>query len=129
MIDKYLKTTYQRRGRGPDEYDCWGLTRTVRHEVFGKSLLPSFGSICPADKLKLTDACIETRKTGGFKPVTASPGAIATAWRASVCVHVGICVLVDGRMWVLETDEPAGPALISVPRFESRYTKVIYYDD
>lgn len=127
MISKYLKTTYERRARGPDKHDCWSIVRSVRHEVFGKSLLPSFGAICPQDKKGLTDACVEVRQD--FNQVPARAGAIATAWRASLCVHVGICVEVDGRLWVLETDEPAGPALVPVKTFESRYTKVIYYDD
>lgn len=130
MIQRYLKTSYQRGGRGPVAYDCFGIVRAVRHEVFGKSVLPSFGNICPQDKRNLTAACIDVRDAKGFHPVQQPvPGAIATAWRASLCVHVGICVEVDGRLWVLETDEPAGPALIALDRFEDRYTKVIYYDD
>ena len=127
MISKYLKTTYERRARGPGKYDCWGIVRAVRHEVFGKSLLPSFGAICPQDKKGLTDACVSVRQD--FDQVSARAGAIATAWRASLCVHVGICVEGDGRLWVLETDEPSGPALVPVNTFESRYTKVVYYDD
>lgn len=129
MIKQFMSTIYVRGARGPREYDCWGLVRAVRHEVFGKSLLPSFGGICPQDKRSLTDACIDVRDTGGFHPVAPRPGAIATAWRASLCVHVGICVEVDARLWVLESDEPYGPALVALDRFEARYTKVIYYDD
>src|SRR5690625_4823035 len=129
MISEYLKTSYKKGGRGPLEYDCWGLVRTVRHEVFGKPLLPSFGSICPRDKRELTKACNAVRQEGDFQVVSKRVGAIATAWRASLCVHVGICVEVDARLWVLESEEVTGPALISPSLFEARYTKVIYFDD
>lgn len=129
MISKYLKTEYERGGRGPEKYDCWGLVRAVHHELFNRPLLPSYGAICPTNKAGLTKACADVKESGRFIEVASQPGAIATAWRASLCVHVGICVLVDGRLWVLETDEPDGPVLSSQSAFESRYSKVIYYDN
>lgn len=129
MIDKYLFTRYVKGGRGPVDVDCWGLVRLARHELFGRSMLPSYSEIDPADKAALTAAALDVRDQGGFVPVAPAPGAIATAWRGRLCVHVGLIVQADGRPWVLETDEPTGPCLTPIPEFENRYTKVVYYAD
>lgn len=129
MTNRYLDTRYVKYGRGPVDFDCWGIVRQARHEMFGLPMLPGYTEISPDDKKGLTEACNQVRIDGGFKPVMARPGAIATAWRASLCVHVGLVVEGDGRLWVLETDEPTGPCLTPLSKFESRYTRVIYYDD
>jgi cell wall-associated NlpC family hydrolase len=129
MIEKYLSTKYVKGGRGPVEMDCWGLVRTARADIFGRELLPAFDGISPDDKKCLTEACDEVRLDGGFIPVEARAGAIATAWTARLCVHVGLVVNADGRMWVLETDEQTGPCLTPIQSFESRYTRVVYYDN
>ena len=124
-----LKTRYVRGGRGPVDADCWGLVRMARLGLFGRSLLPSFSDIAPADKKGLTSACLTVRDDGGFREVGIQPGAIATAWTGRLCVHVGIVVESDGRTWILETDEGTGPALTRPGLFEKRYARVIYYDD
>lgn len=129
MINKYLFTRYKKYGRGPDEFDCWGIVRTARAELFGKDLLPSYAEIDPQDKRALTQACEQVRVDHVFNESVAVAGAIATAWRARVCVHVGLVVEADGRLWVLETDVETGPCLTRIDQFEQRYTKVIYYDD
>lgn len=128
-IDDFLRTRYVKHGRVAPELDCWGLVRLARADLFRRSLLPAFDGIDPMDKRSLTAAALGVRQDGGFSEVPARPGAIATAWRGRLCVHVGIVVESDGRLWVLETDEPAGPMMIRLPVFESRYTQVIYYDD
>lgn len=128
-LDDLLKTRYRKYGRGPDEHDCWGLVRVARAEIFGRDWLPSYAEIDPQDKSGLTQAALTVRRRGHFAEVGIQPGAIATAWRASLCVHVGIVVEADGRLWVLETDEGTGPMMIRPSVFEGRYTKVIYYDN
>lgn len=129
MIDTYLKTRYVKGGRGPDDIDCYGLVRLARHEMFGLPLLPLYAGVTMDDKLSITNACKDISREQGFVPGFARPGAIATAWRVRLCVHVGLVVDADGRLWVLETDDAAGPRLTPISKFESRYTKVIYYDD
>lgn len=128
MIGKYLDSKYKAGARGPVLFDCWGLVRAVRHEVFGLSMLPSFSDIAPEDKKSLTAACADTVLMNELLPVAAQPGAIATAWHGRVCVHIGIVVSVDGRTWVLETEDKTGPCLSELRKFEARYAKVIYYD-
>lgn len=126
-LDRFLATRYVKYGRHGGDLDCYGLVRLARHELFGLPLLPLFGDIAPEDKQGLTAACKDVSK--GFSPTMANPAAIATAWRGKLCMHVGLVVEADERLWVLETNEISGPCLTPIPRFESRYTKVIYYDD
>jgi len=101
----------------------------ARTELFGKRLLPLYADIKPGQFNEITRACEATATMECMVPCEVSPGAIATAWRASVCIHIGLVVLADGRVWVLETDEPTGPCLTPIFDFERRYTKVIYYGD
>lgn len=129
MINKYLMATYIKGGRGPNELDCWGLVRLARVELFGKSLLPSYSDVDPQDKRRLTEACKQVASAHQLKQCEPTEGAIATAWRGKLCVHVGLVVNADGRQWILETDEASGPCLTPIPTFESNYSKVIYYDD
>lgn len=128
-IDDFLRTRYVPFGRTVPELDCWGLVRLARASLFGRPMLPSYSENDPDDKAGLTMAASEVQEQGGFREVPPSPGAIATGWRARLCVHVGLVVEADGRLWVLETDTGAGPTLTKINAFEVRYTRVIFYDD
>jgi hypothetical protein len=61
------------------------------------------------------------------------PGAIACCYRGSLCTHIAIVVEIDGRLMILETDEPGkgrhGPRLVSLKPFQQRYLRVVFYDD
>jgi hypothetical protein len=127
MIEHYLRSTYQDGGRGPSAFDCYGLVRAVRHELFKLPLLPVYGAISPDDKRSMTHICKrEAQELKACKPV---PAAIATAWRGKVCLHVGVCVEIDGRLGVLETGRKCGPRWQSLRDFERHYLEVIYYHD
>lgn len=40
---RYMFATYKDKGRGPDEFDCWGLVRQIQMDQFGVEL-PSLAS-------------------------------------------------------------------------------------
>lgn len=128
MLTSYLTSRYQDGGRGPGAFDCWGLVRTARHQLFGLPLLPSYGAIAADDKLRLTGAALEVMRTG-FAPAPPIPGAIATCWRGRLCQHVALVVEADGRLGVLETGSRCGPRWLPLKVFEELNLKVIYYDD
>lgn len=128
-IDDFLATRYVKYGRVAPDLDCYGLVRLARVELFGRGEMPSFEHIDPSDKRGLTGAALDVRNDGGYAEVAISPGAIATAWRGRLCVHLGIVVEADGRLWILETDEGIGPSLTRPNKFEPRYTSLIYYDN
>lgn len=128
MIQHYLATTYRRYGRGPDSFDCWGLVRDARVQMFGKPLLASYGEVGGQMAREMTEAVNATIQRH-LQPCKPLPGAIAMGWRGRLCVHVGIVVEADGRPWVLETDSGTGPVLSRIKDFEARFLKVTYYDD
>lgn len=128
MIAKYLKTTYRKGGRGPIEYDCWGLVREVHHEYFGRPLLPSLTEATPGAFRRITESVHAAHQDVLTYDVDIRPGAIVEAWMGSLCVHIGIVVEVDRRLMILETDNPNGPVLTKPPLFVSRYTKVRFFD-
>lgn len=128
MIERYLQSSYKEGGRGPMEFDCWGLVRLARHQLYGLPLLPSFGAICPDDKNSLTRAAQHTISQH-LQPSRAMPGAIASCWRGRLCLHVGLVVVLDGRLGVLEIDKRISPHWQRLSDFESRHLRVEYYHD
>jgi len=128
MIQQYLATTYRRYGRGPEAFDCWGMVRDARVRMFGKPELTSHGDVGGDDARGMT-AAVNATINSSLRPASKSPGVIAMGWRGRLCVHVGIIVDVDNRLWVLETNDKTGPVITRIPDFESRFLKVTYYDD
>ena len=126
---QFLRTRYVRGGRGPVDYDCWGLVRDARVALFGRALLPVLAEASPGDLRSITRATSHVIGLHGFAQCSPRVGAIATAWIASLCVHVGLVVEVDGQLRILETDEPTGPCHTAINRFQARYTRVLFYDD
>lgn len=126
---QFLRTRYVRGGRGPVDYDCWGLVREARSALFGRASLPVLADARPGELRGITRATEHVIGLLGFVQCGPRPGAIATAWMASLCVHVGLVVEVDGQLRILETDEPTGPCLTAINRFQARYTRVLFYDD
>lgn len=128
-MNRFLKSRYVAGGRGPEEYDCWGLVRDARVELFGRPLLPLLSDARPGELRSITRATDHVIGLHGFVQCSPRPGAIATAWQASLCVHVGLVVLVDGQLRVLETDVATGPCHTAINRFRARCTRVLFYDD
>lgn len=126
---RYLQTRYVRGGRGPHEFDCWGLVRDARSELFGRPLLPLLADAKPGELRGITRATEHVIGLHGFSQCQPRPGAIATAWLARLCVHVGLVVEIDGQLRILETDDPSGPCHTDINRFQARYTRVFFYDD
>lgn len=129
MINDYLLTRYKPGGRGPDVFDCWGLVRAAKVELFGGAQLPACASTLPGNIAGLTREVDHVTTACALREVEAIPGSIATAWRGKLCVHVGLVVDADGSRWILETDVESGPCLTRIAKFEQRYTRVAYYAD
>lgn len=130
MIDEYRKCRYREGGRGEVEggtryFDCWGLARAVRHEVFGFPLLPSYGSIMPSNVRGMTRAVNE--EAPSLRKIDApEPGAIALTWNGGICKHIGVCVELNGRPGVFEI-RARGTRWLSRKSFEAFAPRVEYY--
>ena len=102
--------------------------RELRVELFDLPLLPLYGGINADDKRSLTKAASETI-SGHLKECDMRIGAIAACYRASLCVHVGLVVEIDGKLHIAEIGSKTGFRILSIERFEAAYTKVRYYID
>lgn len=127
MIEDWLKIPYVDYGRSRLGCDCWGLVRMVRHELFGHEL-PSFGLIAPDNKRALTKAANTVISENLTPTTTPKHGTIATVWRGAVCTHVGIVLLIDGRLAVLETNKGSGPRWMRLGDFQKIHPIIKYYD-
>lgn len=127
MIEKYRNIPYVKGGRDLAGLDCWGLVRLVRNEIKG-DLLPEFNGVDPLDKRNLTKSKESCVIDFDLKRVDISSGAIVCGFTGKLCFHVGIVIEVDGRLFILETDEGTGVVLTSPQMFKSRFSKVEYYD-
>lgn len=128
--DSLMRSRYVEGGRGPEEFDCWGLTRTGRTELFGLPLLPMCADAVPGNIPAITRSVHAVASKHGMHPdVDPAPGMIATGWHGRLCVHVGLVVRLDGLLYILETDKSTGPTCTRMRAFEGRYSKVVYYAD
>lgn len=105
--------------------NCWALVRIAAKELFG-IIYPSYN--CDSYNKRLTTATAERIQRDVRQSGVAIAGRAAFAYHGRLCVHTGIVVNADSREWILETDEPTGPVLTSIPDFERRYTRVDYYE-
>lgn len=128
-LERFLTTRYVEGGRGPNEYDCYGLTRDARVELFGLPLLPECADAKPGLIPVITREVARVARERRMSDASPAPGHVATAWHGRACVHVGVVVWVNGGLRILETDKPTGPCLTRLDQFEGRYSKVVYYAD
>jgi hypothetical protein len=112
----------------PPLFNCWSLVVDMRVNLFGFPLLPLHGGIHADDKRELSKAAKSTIDSHLIESKI-QIGAIAAAYRASLCVHVGIVIEIDGKPHIAEIGSKTGFRIISVERFEASYTKVRYYID
>jgi hypothetical protein len=112
----------------PPLFNCWSLVVDMRVNIFGLPLLPLHGGIHADDKRQLSKAASSTIDSHLIESKI-QIGAIAAAYRASLCVHVGIVIEFDGRLHIAEIGSKTGFRILSIERFEATYTKVRYYID
>lgn len=128
MLTKYLSATYEDGARGPDRYDCWGLVRAVRQELFGLPLLPSFGAVRNTMPAAFTRAYEE--QAALMEECRPEPGAIAAVFRGRIVIHVAVVVEIDGALAALEIrNDRTSARWMRLPDFEASYLRVIYYRD
>lgn len=129
MINHYLlNATYLAGGRGPVEFDCWGLVREVRHRVCGRQLLPEWGAV-GFDRLRANTRAYHEKAPQMRRCDQPEPGAVAAAFRHNLCVHVGVVLSVDGRLCIMDINPGGRARRISVARFEAGFQEVRYYND
>lgn len=127
-LDDLLKIPYLANGRDLSGVDCYGGVRLARAHLFGRDMMPDYTTVEGSDKKAMTTAMLS--ESAGYNVVSRRAGAIATAWRGRLCTHIAICVIIDGRLMILEWDNDAPmPRLVQPSLFERQYSRVVYYDN
>lgn len=126
-LNRYLSSEYKDGGRGPYEYDCWGIARAIRHDLYGCSLLSEWGHVDPNSKRQVTGAWHEAKPL--LHRVDPSLGALACVFRGKLLLHMGVVIDSDRGLSVLETLPETGPRILPLSRFERIYTRVEYWND
>lgn len=126
MIDimPYLYAHYVDCGRELPGVDCWGLVLLVRRELGLPELEQNL--VSGKDAKGFTKAY--RRQIEALETCEPEPGAIAAAFRGTLCLHVAVVLEIEGRLGVLEITE-SGSRWMRVTAFEQKYGKVVYYRD
>lgn len=133
MIAKYLNCHYKSGARGEVVdgivyQDCWGLTRAVRAEVYGRGWLPDFAQARYSRKGSVQQAYGE--QSQAMQRCERTEGAVIAVLRRGVCIHVAVMV---GGNQVLEIKREGNKARLTPWReFVRQYPRpmweVAFYD-
>lgn len=126
-LNDFIGKQYEDGARGPEKHDCWSLVRSIRHEVYGLPLLPSFGHVRHTMPKEFTKAYREGVK--GLHKCGPEVGAVAAVLRGAICVHVAVVVEISGELAAMEINPKTNCRWLRIPDFERRYLKVEYYRD
>lgn len=121
--DKYLSVTWRMGGRLYPELDCYGVVHEVRRDL-GLPVWPAFeGVIKDGNSMDL--AC--RKFMCNVSKCAAQNGAVAACYEGGLVAHVAIVVLIDGALYVIESNPTKNVTILPLRRFERRFVKVEYY--
>lgn len=126
-VNKYLSCGYKDGGRGPDQYDCWGLVRYVRHAELGKRLLAEYGSLRNTDPREFTRAY--EAESSLMELCAPEPGAIASVMIGRICTHVALVVDSADGLRILEINPSRGPRCLPLHRWMRDHATVTFHRD
>lgn len=126
MINDWLAIPYKAFGRDQSGADCWGLVTIARKTIRGDDL-PLYPDISPIDKPEITRAAGQMI-ANGWRKSDPIPGSVATVWRFGLLLHIGIVLMNDGMLGVMDTTSTSGVKWQRLTDFERHHQKVIYYD-
>lgn len=129
LVD-YLTARYKDGARGEDGYyDCWGLTRDVRHFVYGKPRLLEFAGANRFTPITLAKAA--NKQTAQLEPLLKPVvGAVIGVYKKDICHHVAVAVENNGKIEVLDINPQTGVRLSTLKDFTARFYghEVRFYD-
>ncbi|MNE77926.1 hypothetical protein D3C80_1742860 [compost metagenome] len=126
-MNQYLECTYRDGGRGPTEYDCWGICRHVRHFELGLKLLPEYGSLRNTSPRDFTKAY--RTESHLLRECGPEHGAIAAVLIGEICVHVALVLVVEGRFKILEINPTRGPRVLPLEKWLRDHNRVTFHND
>lgn len=127
-INDYLeRAVYVDGGRGPVEYDCWGLVREARAKHMGLSELPVYGELRNDSPRLFTRAY--RREARKLRECQAEHGAIAAVMIGEVCVHVAVVIELAGELWILEINPQRGPRKMRLALWLQEQPRATFHND
>lgn len=127
-INDYLDSAvYVDGGRGPIEYDCWGLVRDVRALHLGRGALPLYGELRNDNPRAFTKAY--RREAAKLKECEAKHGAIAAVMIGKTCAHVAVVLELGGELWILEINPEKGTRKVRLESWLRDHVQVTFHDD
>lgn len=126
-LNDYMVSKYVDAGRIWPDLDCYGLARLVRHDVYGKSLLPMLGGHGGKDKVKqTTDVMRNIYLLDKTDNITAE--CLVFAFRRKLCEHIGVVVSLNGIRRVMDINQHTGVRIVTMSTFDKFFNRVEYYD-
>lgn len=127
-LNDYLDTAiYVDGGRGPVEYDCWGLVREVRAKHLGLSELPLYGALRNDDPRSFTKAYrCEARKLRECEP---EHGAIAAVMIGEICAHVAVVLQMGDDLYALEINPEKSARVVRLNTWLLDHVRVTFHND
>ena len=105
-LERYRLAKYKDGGRGPHEFDCYGLVRDIGWRDLGWVLLPSYGFVSPFDKPLVTSTSASI--IPHFQRCELANEVVAAGYTNNELQHVGLVVSVDNSLQVFNATEGAG---------------------
>lgn len=126
-VNKYLSCGYVDGARGPDQYDCWGLVRQVRHAELGCRLLAEYGHLRNTDPREFTRAYEE--ESALMELCTPENGAIASVMIGRICVHVAVVIECEDGFRILEINPVRGTRFLPLNKWLREHSRVTFHRD
>jgi hypothetical protein len=127
-INHYLQNAvYVDGGRGPTQYDCWGLVREARDQHLGLSQLPLYGELRNTDPRSFTKAY--RAEAGKLRECKAEHGAIAAVMVGEICVHVALVLDIDGELFILEINPEKSARRVRLTAWLRDHVRVTFHND
>ena len=115
-LSRYQFARYKDGGRGPHEFDCWGLVRDIGHRDLGWILLPSYGFVSPKNKALVTETSADI--IPHFERCELANNVVAAGYINNELQHVGLVLNVDHSLQVFNATRSAGIVFHSLELFQ-----------
>lgn len=127
LNDLLDNAVYVDGGRGPVEYDCWGLVREVRAKHLGRPELPPYGELRNDNPRAFTKAY--RSESAKLTECQARHGAIAAVMIGEVCAHVAVVLEFSGELWILEINPEKSARKVRLEPWLRDHVRVTFHDD
>lgn len=127
-VNDYLeRAVYVDGGRGPVEYDCWGLVREARFLHMGRSELPVYGELRNDSPRLFTKAY--KREACKLRECSPEHGAIAAVMIGEICTHVAVVIESAGDLWILEINPEKSARYLRLTTWLKDHVRVTFHND